>query len=134
MNHTNLTDAIGQLAAAAGYGFHTADERYMSQTITSYPVMWLAPPQFDSMEGLRHGRMTYAVTLYAMEAGAKMSAAEREAAYARLEGDVVELFTALSKADVVVAVEKLTVRPQTRTLTNHGEVAVTATADVITFF
>ena len=62
MNHTNLTDAIGQLAAAAGYGFHTADERYMSQTITSYPVMWLAPPQFDSMEGLRHGRMTYAVT------------------------------------------------------------------------
>ena len=41
MNHTNLTDAIGQLAAAAGYGFHTADERYMSQTITSYPVMWL---------------------------------------------------------------------------------------------
>ena len=106
----------------------------MSQTITSYPVMWLAPPQFDSMEGLRHGRMTYAVTLYAMEAGAKMSAVEREAAYARLEGDVVELFTALSKADVVVAVEKLTVRPQTRTLTNHGEVAVTATADVITFF
>ena len=101
MNHTNLTDAIGQLAAAAGYGFHTADERYMSQTITSYPVMWLV---------------------------------EREAAYARLEGDVVELFTALSKADVVVAVEKLTVRPQTRTFTNHGEVAVTATADVITFF
>ena len=63
-----------------------------------------------------------------------MSAVEREAAYGRLEGDVVELFTALSKADVVVAVEKLTVRPQTRTLTNHGEVAVTATADVITFF
>lgn len=134
MNHTNLTDAIGQLAADAGYEFHTADERYMPQTITSYPVMWLAPPQFDSMEGLRHGRMTYAVTLYAMEAGAKVSPEERAAAYARLEEDIVELFTALSKADVVVAVEKLTVRPQTRTLTNHGEAAVTATADVITFF
>ncbi len=134
MNHTNLVDAIGQLAAEGGYEFHTADERFMSQTISAYPAMWLAPPQFDSMEGLHHGRMTYAVTLHALDEGAKLSPAERAEAYARLESDVVELFTSLSQADVVVAVEKLAVRAQSRSLTNHGEVAVTATADVITFF
>lgn len=134
MNHTNLVDAIGQIAAAGGYDFHSGDERFMSQSIASYPAVWLAPPQFDSMEGVRHGRVTYAVTLHALEAGAKLSPAERGKAYGRLEQAVVDIFTALSQADVVVAVEKLEVRAQSRSLTNHGEVAVTATAEVVTFF
>lgn len=134
MNHANLKNAVAGLAADRGYEFHSADERFMSQTISAYPAMWLAPPRFDSMEGVRHGRITYAVTLHALDEGAKLSPAGRGEAYARLEGDVVELFTALSMADVVVAVENLEVRAQTRSLTNHGEVAVTATADVVTFF
>lgn len=134
MNHANLKNAVGRLAADRGYAFHSADERFMSQTISAYPAIWLAPPRFDSMEGVRHGRITYAVTLHALDAGAKLSPAERGEAYARLESDVVALFTALSTDDVVVAVENLEVRAQTRSLTNHGEVAVTATADVVTFF
>lgn len=134
MNHTKLVDAIGQIAVANGYEFNSGDERFMSQTISSYPSVWLAPPQFDSMEGVRHGRVTYAVTLHALEAGAKLSPTERGKAYARLEDAVVDMFTSLSQAEVVVAVEKLAVRAQSRTLTNHGEVAVTATAEVVTFF
>lgn len=134
MNHAILTQAVERLASDGGYEFHSADERFMLQTISGYPAMWLAPPVFDSMEGVRHGRITYAVTLHALDAGAKLSPEGRGAAYARLESDVVELFTALSRDDAVVAVENLAVRAQTRTLTDHGEVAVTATADVVTFF
>lgn len=134
MNHTKLADAIRQAAVAAGYYFRTGDERFMSQSLTSYPAAWLAPPQFESMEGVRHGRMTYTVTLHLLEAGSKLSPAARAAAYARLETAAVGIFTALSLADVVVAVERLEVHAQTRSLTNHGEAAATATARVVTFF
>ena len=54
--------------------------------------------------------------------------------WARLEGDIVGMFSSLSQEDFVVAVEDLKIRHTSHTLTAHGEIAATATADVITFF
>jgi hypothetical protein len=69
-----------------------------------------------------------------MDAGAKLPPEERESIWARLEQDVVELFSSLSSEEFVVAVENLKIRHSSHTLTPHGEVAATATAEVVTFF
>ena len=134
MNRTYRLDAVESIAAENGYEFHSADDRYMSQHVASYPAMWLSPPRFSSMEGRNHGKITYSVTLHALDAGAKLSPAERNGAWAHLEHDLVDLFTALSKKSLVLAVENLAIRAADSTLTTHGEVSATATADVVTFF
>ena len=134
MNRTYLLNAVESIAAENGYEFHSADDRYMSQHIAAYPAMWLSPPQFSSMEGRSHGKITYSMTLHALDAGAKLSPVERNGAWARLEHDLVELFTSLSRKSLVLAVENLAVRAADSTLTTHGEVSATATADVVTFF
>ena len=113
MNRTYLLDAVESIAAENGYEFHSADDRYM---------------------GRNHGKITYSVTLHALDAGAKLSPAERNGAWAHLEHDLVDLFTALSKKSLVLAVENLAIRAADSTLTTHGEVSATATADVVTFF
>ena len=86
------------------------------------------------MQGRKHGKVTYSVTLHALEAGAKLPPEKREEVWARLEQEVVAMFSTLSQEDFVVAVDDLKIRHTSHTLTTHGEVAATATADVITFF
>lgn len=134
MNRTYLLNAVEGIASENGYRFHSADDRYMSQHIDAYPAMWLSPPEFASMEGRNHGKITYSVALHALDRGVELSPVERNGVWARLEHDLVELFTELSQHSPVVAVENLRIRAADSTLTTHGEVSATATADVITFF
>ena len=134
MNRKQLLQAVERIATADGYHFHSTDDRHMSQLITAYPTVWLSPPVFSSMQGRKHGKVTYSVTLHALEAGAKLPPEKREEVWARLEQDIVEMFSTLSQEDFVVAVEDLKIRHTSHTLTAHGEIAATATADVITFF
>ena len=134
MNHTYLINAIESIATADGYSFYSDSEERMSEQIKSYPAVWLQPPKFQQMEGRKHGKVTYGVTLHAMDAGAKLSPAEREQTWSRLEDDLVEMFSKLSATIRVISVEERKIRRTSSTLTTHGEVAATATAEVVTFF
>ena len=134
MNRKILLQAVERIATEAGYHFHSTSDEQMSQLITSYPAVWLSPPIFNTMQGRKHGKITYAVTLHALDAGSKLAPEKREQVWAKLEEDVVGMFSTLSQQDFVVAVENLKIRHTSHTLTSHGEVAATATADVITFF
>ena len=134
MNRKQLLQAVERIATADGYHFHSTDDRHMSQLITAYPTVWLSPPVFSSMQGRKHGKVTYSVTLHAMEAGARLTPAERQQTWSRLEEDLVEMFSKLSDTERVVAVEQLKINHPTHTLTTHGEVAATATAEVVTFY
>ena len=86
------------------------------------------------MEGRTHGTITYNITAHALDAGAKLSPTERNARQAALEQDLLGLFSTLSEEDFVIAVERLKIKHTSQTLTASGEVAATATAEVITFF
>ena len=96
MNRTFLINALEGIATADGYSFYSDSEERMSEQIKSYPAVWLQPPKFQQMEGRKHGKVTYGVTLHAMDAGAKLSPAEREQTWSRLEDDLVEMFSKLS--------------------------------------
>jgi hypothetical protein len=134
MNRTKLTSAIRSISTADGYNFYTDGEVSMPRHITAYPALWLAPPRLEQVQGRRHGKVTYSVKLHALRDGLKLSPDERTQAWADMEQDVIDIFAQLSEQEFVVAVEELKVQHTSSSLTNHSEVAVTATAEVVTFF
>lgn len=134
MNRDYLLQAVEGIATTNGYSFFSDSDERMSQQINTYPALWLSPPQFTAMEGRNHGKVTYSVTMHALKDGAKLSPAERRKAWLELECDLVEMLAQLSEQERILCVERLKVKHSSSTLTSHGEVAATATADVITFF
>lgn len=134
MNREKLTSAIQTIATAEGYKFYSGEERRVPQFVEGYPALWLTPPEFSSMEGRKHGSVIYSVKLHALCEGAKLSAAERSTTRCVQEEALVKLFTTLSNEMFVAEVENLKIRHSSQTLSSHGEVVTTATADVITLF
>lgn len=134
MNRTSLERALQTLAEARGYHFHAAAEEYMARQIGAYPAAWLAPLKLLEIDGRRHGRAVYGVTLHLLCEGARLTPGQRNERWASMEGQALDLFGRLCDAERVVAVEKLTLRPRTFAFTNHGEISLTAEAEVITWF
>lgn len=134
MNREKLINAFRQSATAEGYTFYSAEERLIPQMIRQYPAVWLSPPEFHSIDGRNHGQVVYSVKMHALKEGAKLDDASRAEIDAELELSIVDIFSSLSECDFIAEVDKLQIRHTSHTLTTHGEVAATATAEVITFF
>ena len=134
MNRNYLINAIKELATAKGYSFHLSESDRIAEQIKGYPLLMLESPKFVEIEGRRHGKVTYAVKLHAMDQAAKLSPDARNVAYTGLEDLLVEIFMQLSKKQKIICVESLQISSGTAQLTPHGEIAVTATAKVITTF
>ena len=134
MNRKKLIQAIERIATADGYTFYSTDEREMPRAIRKYPLIWLSPPLFTSMEGRKQGKITYSLTLHAMQANVKLPSAERERVWEQLEDVIMKIFAALSGEDFVIVVKDLNMNSASYSLTPHGEISVTATAEVVTCF
>lgn len=134
MNRSSLEKALLRLAAEAGYTPTAGDDGTIQSTVTTYPAARLAPLSVARIEGRRHGRLSYNVTLRLLRLGMKRPPEERAAILARLENDLLDLFGRLSDEPRIIAVEELTLTPAAGTLTTHGELSQTARAQVITYF
>lgn len=134
MNRAMLQNALRDLAVAAGYEFHAADDPLASATIGSYPAAWLSPPKLHSVEGRKHGRISYDIVLHLLGSGFRLPPDERNRLWNRMEADALEIFTALSENDRVIAVENLEISPRASALTNHGDISQSISARVVTCF
>lgn len=134
MNRTYLTRAIGELVRQAGYAFHADTIDRTTSRIDLLPAAWLPPAQLKTVEGRLHGRLTYSIELRLLHPGAKLPDDERCEVWDRTEQVLLDLFTQLSTDPKVVAVENIRLQPGSGRYTPHGEISLTATADVITHF
>ena len=134
MNRSYLTTAVSEIAESKGYTFRSAPQEYMNSLINRYPAAFMPYPEFRSMEGRRRGRITYLMTLHLLADGARLAPDVREKLLDRLEHDMLDIFCALSTCERVLSVENLTLSPSALTLTTHGDVSMTATADVVSLF
>ncbi len=134
MNHTHLERSVCRLAAELGYRAATGANAAMQSALPPFPAAWLSPVELHEIEGRRHGRIVYNVVLRLMRSGMKSPHTDRAAVWARLEEDLLELFSRLSDEEQVIAVEGLTITPAAGTLTSRGELSQTATARIVTFF
>ena len=134
MNRTSLERALQRLSAEAGYAFHTASEEYMARQIASLPAAWLAPLKLIEIDGRKHGRAVYALTLHLLESGGPLPPARRQELWAAMERRAPAISSALSDEREVIAVENLTLQPRTFAFTNHGEISLSAEARIVTWF
>jgi hypothetical protein len=134
MNRKTIIDAVEQAATARGYNFYSDEAENVRTIIKRLPALCLTPPKFLSMQGRRHGKITYEVTLHAIRNGIKCSPDQKDAIWAELEQHLLDIFSLVSQNEKVAAINDLTID-----CTSHGKVLVggveaTAKARVETLF
>ena len=134
MNRAFLCSAIEGLVSQCGYHFKIGDKSHYPTTVCRSPAAFMTHPEFESIEGRRHGRITHKVTLKLAQQGAKLSSSERNALLNTMEEELLELFVALSKTERVAVVDKLTIAPCSEAIDAHGALAIEAEAYVTTIF
>lgn len=134
MNRKKLISAVEQSCAERGYSFSVLDSQALSAQTPSLPAAVLENPTFLSIVGRSHGRITYKVRLSLFKRAAKLSAAQLSDLLSGLEGELLDIFTALSTTSDIAVVEKLTIEPVTRAAIGRGEVGVRAQAEVEIIF
>lgn len=134
MNRTLLSGAIERLATEYGYDFQQGEGAYYPTTVCRYPSAFLSQPKFVSIEGRKHGRITYETSLSLARQGAKLSPSERNTALAEMEQEVIDIFTELSKSDNIAVIDHLTITPSADVVDNHGAIVIVAEAKVTTIF
>lgn len=134
MNRKTILQAVEQVATAKGYTFYSDTEELARSTVKALPAVWLSPPKFISMQGRKHGKITYEVTLHALCDGVKCASAARNQSWTQMEQELVDMFSMLSQNETVALVKNLAIRNTTNTLAGYGEVVATATAEVVTLF
>ena len=134
MNRAFLCSAIEGLVSQYGYHFELNDKSYYPTAISRYPVAFMTQPEFTSLEGRQHGRITYTVTLRLAQQGAKLAPAERNKLLDTMEGELMEIFVNLSRTDRVALVDKLSIKPCSESIDAHGAIGIEANACVTTIF
>jgi len=134
MNRAFLCSAIEGLVSERGYHFQINDDSYYPTTVCRYPAAFMSQPEFASMEGRKHGRITYKVALRLAQQGAKLSATERNNLINSMEQELIEIFVELSKTERVALVDELSIATTTEAIDSHGALAIKATALVETIF
>ncbi len=133
MNRTLLCSAIEGLVSKCGYNFQLSDEAYYPTTVCRYPAAFMSQPKFVSLEGRKHGRITYSLSLILAKSGAKMNPEERNAALATMEEQAMNIFVELSQNERIAVVENLTITTHGE-VDAHGAIFIEAQARVETIF
>lgn len=133
MNRAILSSAIEEAVSAVGYNFAEYPERLYPCIVNVYPTVTLIEPEFRRMEGRKHGKITYFVTLHLDKIGVKLSFEERKRALAEMEQDMVDIFLRLSNHQRIASVEELFIEQPSLT-DEHGALSLVATAEVATIF
>ena len=133
MNRAFLCSAIEGLVSKCGYNFQLSDEAYYPTTVCRYPAAFMSQPKFSSLEGRKHGRITYSVLLTLAQNGAKMSPSERNSTLSTMEEQAMNIFVELSQNEKVAVVENLTIVAHSE-IDTHGAISIEAEAQVVTIF
>ena len=133
MNRALLCGAMEGLVSEYGYDFTLHDKSYYPTTISRYPAAFMSQPEFSSIEGRNHGRITYKISLTLARQAAKLTPAERNEVFNRMEEEMSKIFLELSQSDFVAVVKNLTIKTLDG-IDAHGAVATEAQAYVETIF
>jgi len=134
MNRAILSSAIEGLVSGYGYEFNQDDCARYPTTICRYPAAFMSQPEFSSIEGRKHGRITYNITLHLAQQGAKLSPSKQNRLIAEMEQQMLDIFTDLSLEESVAVVEGLQISSTSPAIDNHGAVAIVGKAKVVTIF
>ena len=133
MNRALLCGAMEGLASRYGYSFALNNKSCYPTVISDYPAAFMFMPEFESLEGRKHGRITYKVTLRLAHHAAKLSPAERNELLDQMEYHLTKIFIGLSQSEFVAVVKNLTIKTLGE-VDAHGAIAMEAQSYVETIF
>lgn len=133
MNRAILSSAIEGAVSAVGYHFQELPKSLYPVVLPVASTATLIEPEFCRMEGRKHGRITYSVTLHLDCVGIKLSPEERTLALEQMEQQMVDIFLLLSRHQRIAAIEELSIEAADR-INERGSLSMVATAEVATIF
>ena len=133
MNQSHLSGVLRAALGRRGYTVYAGSDDRLPQTVAADPAAWLSPMKLLSSEGRSHGVAVYEATVRLLRHGHRLSPDAEQAERCRMEEELLAVFTELSGDEGVVAVERLSVRPETCSRTD-GRVVMTAGAQIVTHF
>jgi hypothetical protein len=134
MKRAQLTQLLGDAAMAAGLAFHTGEEHTLNGTVRVFPAAWLNPPVVRARSGRDEGEITLRITLHLMALPGAATGGDFEAQWAALETEAMAIATAVASSPAVCGVAGVGCTPARGSLTAHGELSVTLTADVTMWY
>lgn len=134
MDRVKLISAVQQCCGKSGYSFRTLGTGYISAQAPKMAAALLEEPVFLSIEGRNHGRITYSVVLHLLDKGMRNSPEQLSQQISRMESDMLEVMSQLSKCKDIAQVSNLNITPATHTVLGRGEIGVTARAEVEVIF
>jgi hypothetical protein len=134
MNRTSLVEAVQEIATQKGYTFCPTSAEGLPAHASKLPTLVMIQPKMLRIEGRKHGKITYNLTLHLLHRGATLPPDEQTALLNRAEDDAIDTLTILSTHPQVIAIENLQTSASTSRLSHHGDVTITATAEVVCHF
>lgn len=134
MNSKKIVEAVSRICDRLGYGFGTGSPRRALCDKCSERSVWLLPPTLSMVEGRRHGRATYSMTLYVTHRRLRTAADESVTLADGMHDEVIDMFTALSEESFVALVDSLKIESKSAGLRPDGGIDLAVTAKVETIF
>lgn len=134
MNLKAIKAAFSEAVGRYAYPFHCGDIAALPKDVKSFPAAWLELPRVQEVDGREHGRITYQVRLHLLRGVERNGAQQAGEVLQQMEREMLEVFSGLSRAIEIIAVEKLTMQPRYFGVSGKGDLAITGDARVITWF
>lgn len=134
MNSKKIIEAVSRISSGLGYGFGTGTAYRALCDKSSERSVWLLPPTLSMVEGHRHGRATYSLTMHVTHRRLRTDTAQAVTLTDSMHDDVIELFRALYEEPFVALVDSLKIESKAVGLRPDGGIDLVVTAKVETIF
>ena len=134
MNNKKTVDAMSRICHRLGYRFGTGAAHRALCEKGSEASAWLLPPTLRMVEGRRHGRATYSLTLYISRSRLRLDATEAASLVDGMYDDALTMFSELSQESFVALVDSLKIETKNGGLRPDAGAEIAVTANVETIF
>ncbi len=134
MDITQLEKNISRLASKRGYTPIIVSEEGLEKEIKRYPVAWIQLPLVLYVEGRDEGVICHSITVALLDDYSRHSFEDKRFRLAKMETDMIEIMTQLSRCEGVVELDEMTITPRVTHTTRHGDVAQICQASVVSYF
>lgn len=134
MNSKKITEALSRICGRLDYRFGTGTAHKALYGKSGDATVWLLPPTLCMVDGRRHGRATYSLTLHVTRRRPRLDNAQTAALLDRMQSDALAMFTELSEEPFVALVDALKIETKGSGLRPDAGANIVVTADVETIF
>lgn len=134
MNSKKITEAMSRICRGHNYLFGTGTVQRALCDKSGEAAAWLLPPTLCMVDGRRHGRATYSLTLYLSRRRLRRDSTEAASTADSLQDDALTIFSELSKEPFAALVAELRIKTRSCGLRPDAGVEIVVTADVETIF